>query len=482
MATGVCDSGANSDNLQAKPSTVRTNCWVHGGYRCIFVKDPPDHLQTECSICLGVLREPYLVDCCGYSFCRSCIEPIKSEHQPCPLCAVQFTTCIPDKRLQRTLNDLEVYCSHKEGGCEWVGQMRDLPQHLNVDAVSEGDRLFGCPLVSLKCTYCDESIQRQHLKEHEYDYCGQRPYSCDMCQCYNSTHEDVIHNHQPVCPCRPMACPNNCGEIPSFEQLGDHLRDCPLQVIDCAFSYAGCSERLPREDMPDHIAKSIISHVSLQGAKNEQEIRKLNERIEELETLYEQSRAEVAGLQKANQLLVKQLEQKHKEAKDEVKQEIAVFSKDVREHLGLVPYTFIMPNFEQNKQENTKWYSPSFYTHPRGYKMCVRITANGTDFGKDHVSIFVVMMKGEHDVYLRWPFRGEVTIKLLSQEGDKNKTKTMHFHDNSHDDVAGRVIKGEQADRGLGYHQFINHRDLQPDYLMNDCLQLCVENVKITAA
>ena len=335
-----------------------------------------------------------------------------------------------------------------------------------------------CTCVYQVYMYCDESIQRQDLKQHEHEYCAQRPYSCDMCQSYNSTHEDVVYNHQPVCPSRPVACPNNCGELPKLKQLNDHLKDCPLQVIDCAFSYAGCSERLPRKDMPDHIAKSILSHVSLQAANNEQEMKKLNKRIEELEKLYEQSRAEVAGLQKANQLLVKQLEEKHKEAKGEIK--------DVCKHVGLVPYTFIMPNFEQNKKEKTKWYSPSFYTHPRGYKMCLRITANGLNVDTNsHVSIFVVMMNGEHDEYLRWPFRGEVTIKLLGQIRDEEscaKKKTIYFCDSSSDAAAGRVMEGERADCGQGSYLFIGHRDLQPNYLKNDCLQLRVEKVKITAA
>ena len=45
--------------------------------------------------------------------------------------ALKFTTCIPDKRLQRTLNGMKVYCSHKELGCEWVGDLGKLAQHLN---------------------------------------------------------------------------------------------------------------------------------------------------------------------------------------------------------------------------------------------------------------------------------------------------------------------------------------------------------------
>ena len=129
-----------------------------GGYERLFVKDPPDHLQTECSVCLCVLKEPYLVDCCGVSFCKSCIEPIKSDNKPCPLCNVQFTICISDKRLQHTLNELQVYCCHKEVGCEWMGKLNNLPQHLNTELQSDTKRLAGCPYVSIDCTFCYQKL------------------------------------------------------------------------------------------------------------------------------------------------------------------------------------------------------------------------------------------------------------------------------------------------------------------------------------
>ena len=82
---------------------------------------------------------------------------------------------MPDKRLRRTLNDLRVYCSHKEGGCEWVGRLGSLTQHLNAEPQSGGDRLSGCQLTTVTCTHCDEDILRRDLSEHENDACPQRP-------------------------------------------------------------------------------------------------------------------------------------------------------------------------------------------------------------------------------------------------------------------------------------------------------------------
>ena len=72
------------------------------------------------------------------------------------------------------------------------------------------------------------------------------------------------------------------------------------------------------------------------------------------------------------------------EAKEEIGDHIQQqIHKDVHSHIGLVPFTFTMPHVEQKKKENTSWYGPSFYTHPWGYRMCVRIDANGWGDGKN---------------------------------------------------------------------------------------------------
>ena len=62
-------------------------------------------------------------------------------------------------------------------------------------------------------------------------------------------------------------------------------------------------------------------------------------------------------------------------------------------------------------------YSPPFFTSRTGYKMCARIYLNGDGLGKNtHVSLFIVIMKGEFDALLPWPFQQRVTFTLIDQE------------------------------------------------------------------
>ena len=66
---------------------------------------------------------------------------------------------------------------------------------------------------------------------------------------------------------------------------------------------------------------------------------------------------------------------------------------------------FIVAYFEEFRKDSDTWYSPHFYTHHCGYKMCLSIDANGIGCGEGtHLSVFMYLMRGEFDDQLKWPF------------------------------------------------------------------------------
>ena len=47
--------------------------------------------------------------------------------------------------------------------------------------------------------------------------------------------------------------------------------------------------------------------------------------------------------------------------------------------------------------------------------MALRVDANGdVDSKGTHVSVFAVILEGEYDAGLKWPFVGKVTVTMLS--------------------------------------------------------------------
>ncbi|XP_048347517.1 TNF receptor-associated factor 1-like [Sphaerodactylus townsendi] len=64
----------------------------------------------------------------------------------------------------------------------------------------------------------------------------------------------------------------------------------------------------------------------------------------------------------------------------------------------------------------TALYSPCFYTSRYGYKLRLKLFLNGDGTGnRTHISLFLVLMKGEYDFQLKWPFQHKVTFTLLDQ-------------------------------------------------------------------
>ena len=135
-----------------------------GGYKCEFVDSLSKSLT--CPVCLLVFRDPHLLSCCGANICESCIgEQVNAAGQLCPLCKQSFTSIL-DKKEQKKVLNMKVRCSKKKNGCEWVGELRRLEEHVKED----------CEWALVQCRYqCGGRIPRHQLAVHEVDECLHRP-------------------------------------------------------------------------------------------------------------------------------------------------------------------------------------------------------------------------------------------------------------------------------------------------------------------
>ncbi len=253
------------------------------GYDAEFV-EPPKELQADCSICLSILRDPFIVNCCGMSFCYLCIKPIVDLRKPqCPLCKGNPKPLAEDKRLSRQLSQRKVFCSNKKLDCEWIGLLADYDKHLNSASNPPENRLEGCSFVKIKCLYCDEHFTRGELVDHE-DNCPQKIYNCEFCNSFTDTKYVLSNQHYGVCDRYPVDCSNECGKrFPRFK-LKPHLSDdCPITTVNCDYQYAGCEAWLMRRDLEDHMTRNAKKHASLLNDENIAligDIQKLEEKLE----------------------------------------------------------------------------------------------------------------------------------------------------------------------------------------------------------
>ena len=475
---------AQEQQRQPQPGAQPDKAENRGGFDCEFVERPSEHLlQSECPVCLQIIRDPYQISCCGYSFCRSCIERIKADNKPCPTCNTKGFSDFPDKRLKRSLYALQVRCSHQKDGCEWTGELGQLDLHLNKDPTPE-KQLDGCQFAEIACLYCEEKQQRQYIQGHQNENCMKRPFSCEYCHGYESNFDDVIHNHWPVCGFHPVRCPNECGSIPKRYNLDRHFaKACPLTTIRCDFVHVGCRVKRPRKDMPEHLREKFLVHMSLLAVSHA----KLTAKNDSLQESHATLSVSHASLQ--NQLKTENQTLKAENA--QLRQELTALSQEMKTKVSVeaVPCTSIplgppvltMTGFKQHKKDGDIWLSPPVYTHHQGYKICLNVYANGNGSGKGtHVSVYVYFLKGEFDHSLKCPFRGVISFRLLDQlEGEDHKTYTCTYDETGVDKFCNRVTESERAVCGLGYGKVIAHTELEPKYLRNDTLLFQIHKVEL---
>ena len=266
-----------------------------------FVEDLPKHVEIECPVCLNILTDPYQVTCCGHNFCGSCIERVKASNGSCPMCKEKEYQSFIDKKCLRIINGLEVYCSNKKKGCQWKGELKNMSTHLNKEK-REGE----CQYEEVKCQHekCQERKQRGYLEDHEDEECLQRPFQCQYCG-EEGTFLSITKDHYEECEEYPVTCFNNCTstKMPR-NRLDDHEFECPLEPVDCVFSWAGCNDKPLRKDV--HVHTADTKHMTLlavacgqlkkENERTKEEIDKLKKENEEIKEENEKVKCEIANI------------------------------------------------------------------------------------------------------------------------------------------------------------------------------------------
>ena len=218
-----------------------------GGYEYQFVTTPPDWLM--CSICHFPGREPYLSECCGHTFCESCLEGVKESATGidcCPMCRhIGFVT-IANKQADRLVKTLHVYCTNKDKGCRWQGELNSIISHLRSSN--------GCQLEDVKCSNnCGITLHRQHLNTHIKSECPRRKVFCQYCR-VTGEYQFVSGEHKDQCLMFPMQCPNNCKAVNILRKdFNEHMKVCPLEEVGCPNN---CGTTLQQQNVLDHVKQS----------------------------------------------------------------------------------------------------------------------------------------------------------------------------------------------------------------------------------
>ena len=145
--------------------------------------------------------------------------------------------------------------------------------------------------------------------------------------------------------------------------------------------------------------------------------------------------------------------------------------------LGADDRTVVFTDYQEKRKNGVDWYSPPYYTHSHGYKMCVNVWLEPHHL---KLRVFSYLLPGEYDAGLKWPFRGTVVVQLLNQLSDDNHHDYVFDYSQAKDKESQRVTSGKRSDcrfpstpnvllTALEYNSF-----KKCQYLKNDCLKFNV--------
>ena len=415
----------------------------------------------KCPICHETLQEPHLTTCCGiHHLCKVCMENVKSANGRCPFCQKKPFTGFIDKRFERQLNELKVYCIYRPKGCDWVGNFGKVEQHLNIDE-ENGE----CQFVVVECPVsveCKEYFQRKNLENHVNNNCKYRQTQCMYCGFVN-TYQNITTSHPKQCAKFPLCCPNKCShQTYPRNQLGTHLASCPEQEVDCTFSEMGCKEKFKRRVLQEHLETNLLQHQLIicqafkEMKKDKQEV---EEQLEVLKKDKKELEVKIQDMLKLSNQEGNQTKSLAHITKTNGKFQSAYFSKmaefsNVNPVVPIVFKTSFAITLTQQSDQGSKvdhytakpYRSQFFYSHSDGYKLQLsaeiichcsncrkpqqKVTTaihNQWQRASAHahfrpsyyvgtVAVNLYILKGDHDSQLRWPFKEQVTITLYQKD------------------------------------------------------------------
>ncbi|NXJ75426.1 TRAF2 factor, partial [Trogon melanurus] len=402
-----------------------------------------------CSNCNNVLKKA-LQTLCGHRYCSACLAWIvrNNKNAICQKCKEEDPSTLSegsllaeerafgDAAINKEISELKVHCVTL--GCSWSGIMKNFEDHQTL-----------CEYALIPChTGCGHVVMRKKLADHLENGCVNNVATCQKCKRSLSSSEYQV---------RTFLCFKRGLDTNVLVICRDILHPDFTSTDGCCFSEVGCSFRGSNEKIKEHEKTAVGAHMLLllqhikqlkaslcSAAKaangfipQEKVISELENKLHVFENIVavlnkevETSNLEITAFRRQSELdqnIIRGLELKIAELHRCLLQKDAglsslhkslLFSEQASyDGVFLWKITDVGRKLQDSVTGRTvSLYSPAFYTARYGYKVCLRVYLNGDGTGKGtHVSLFFVVMKGDYDALLPWPFRHKVTFMLLDQ-------------------------------------------------------------------
>uniref|UniRef100_A0A8C5PEP9 TNF receptor-associated factor n=1 Tax=Leptobrachium leishanense TaxID=445787 RepID=A0A8C5PEP9_9ANUR len=461
--------------------------------------------RYKCARCHLVLHNPHQTGC-GHRFCEQCVSGLSElyETSECPIDKeiIMPEEVFKDNCCKREVLNLQVYCINTPD-CDMKVTLGRYQEHI-----------AQCLYETIQCTNkgCLDQMPRKHLQNHLDSECELRVEICTYCK--QSMTLVILKIHvKKFCPIYPVSCPNHCLQECPRDQLEDHLSTCPEAEQNCTFASYGCNvkmfdlkqnleitedkiqklsqtvERCEKECKQSALLNSTNGGTCLSGTQSFAsyggKLAWLENQVLEMVQLISQEqrhldlRPLIDSLECTNQQLNSMESYKgrldnleNQSDKHDLQINIHKSQLSMNEHrfklLEGTSYNgkliWKITDYERKKKDAiegrvTSIFSHNFYTSRCGYHLRARAYLNGDGSGKGgYLSLFFVVLKGDFDSLLPWPFKQKVTLILLDQSGKKN-----HIIDVFKADPNSSSFKRPEGEMNIasGCPRFVSHQQLE---------------------
>ncbi|XP_065883099.1 TNF receptor-associated factor 2-like [Dysidea avara] len=251
------------------------------------------------------------------------------------MCRSEEIAIFPNKQANRAVRSLCVFCTNKDKGCEWQGEVNYIISHLE-----------GCQFEMVTCSNdCGKCFQWQYLTSHVENECVRRKVDCQYCH-ITGEHQFIKGKHNEQCPKYAIACPNSC-EVSSVprDEVAEHLKMCQLELVQCEYHMVGCEERMAckdhnKEKMEEHLSFTIKELMLTKGHLQQQNSVNLSLKLQQTENDLKRELAAAKEILKSTQTEARNVRMQLKETNNALSiatQELAVTKRDLKTTMRLQP-------------------------------------------------------------------------------------------------------------------------------------------------
>ncbi|KAK5898962.1 hypothetical protein CesoFtcFv8_008491 [Champsocephalus esox] len=380
-------------------------------------------------------------------------------------------------------------------GCRAALQRRELQEHLSLTCpqrlepcthCQQPQRLSllqdhvqsSCPQVEVDCPYsCSLKVPRHMLTEHR-DSCPELHVDCSYqrlgCSVQGKRGRVKLHEDSAVSHHMLLVLRSNTHLEQQVEVLQETalLRQNELQTDSLLL--AGLQKQIRPLLQHNSSQEHIVSAAQRTLSRQEDVLSTLQLDVQQISRGLGSGLQELEDLRKSLDAVIQEVS-----AAEALREHLGTLEENMKRHSGLLDIhatqlrthrehlqeleatsndgklIWKIEDFRNKRESEVKGHPPClssvpFHTGPCGYKMASKVYLNGDGEGRGtHLSLYVVLMVGDFDALLPWPFRQTVALSVLDQSGAGNHQSlsfkpdlTSKSFQRPTDETAGNVAVG----------------------------------------